>query len=125
MAVRWTKPAEGSWTQHYPELGIEDTPDAGSYITKHIEAANAYLIQVKGHDGRIRVFHNTCRRRGHPLVSTDPPGSQGCTAAAEFVCAQCGWRYATDGKLRSVPDADSYFGLDTDDYGLVPVHCDI
>ena len=21
MAVRWEKPAEGSWTEHYPDLG--------------------------------------------------------------------------------------------------------
>ena len=111
--TQWAKPAEGSWTEHYPELGtgpisfrdstspefyerereavfkrawlnlcrVEDLPDAGSYLTKEVEAANASLILVRGNDDQIRTFHNLCRHRGNKLVS-----ESGCEP--EFVCPQ-------------------------------------
>ena len=105
--TQWPKPAEGSWTEHYPELGtgpisfrdsispefyelereavfkrawlnlcrVEDVPDVGSHILKEVEAANAALILVRGHDNRIRAFHNMCRHRGAQVVQG--PGMQG------------------------------------------------
>ncbi|CRZ16978.1 aromatic ring-hydroxylating oxygenase subunit alpha [Mycolicibacterium neworleansense] len=157
MATKWPKPAEGSWTQHYPDLGtgpipfqdsisaefyamereaifkrawlnisrIEETPEAGSFITRQIEAADASLLLVKTHDGDIRAFHNLCRRRGHPVVSTDFRATELRNTGGELECRHCGWRYGLDGRLLSRPDEDSFIGLDAADYGLVPVHCDV
>jgi nitrite reductase/ring-hydroxylating ferredoxin subunit len=148
--TQWTKPAEGSWTEHYPELGtgpisfrdstspefyelereavfkrawlnlcrVEELPEVGSYLTKEVEAANAALIFVRGEDDRIRAFHNQCRHRGNQLVN-------GSGSAPEIVCPQCGWRYALDGSLVHVANPQAFFDLDTADYGLVTVHCDI
>ena len=153
MAVKWAKPAEGSWTEHYPELGtgpisfrdsispefyelereavfkrawlnlcrVEEMPTVGSYLTKHIEAANAWVILVRGRDDRIHAFHNMCRHRGNRLI----PGDESSGQCEEFVCAQCGWHYDLDGTLTHVPNQESFFAFDPADYGLAPVHCDI
>ncbi|OCB14429.1 (2Fe-2S)-binding protein [Mycobacterium vulneris] len=157
MATKWPKPAEGSWTEHYPDLGtgpipfrdsisaefyaqeqeaifkrawlnisrVEETPDTGSFITRRIEAADASLLLVKDHDGTIRAFHNLCRRRGHTLVHPDFRATELRSTGAEFECPHCGWRYGLDGTLTSLPDADRFTGLDTADYGLVAVHCEV
>ncbi|MGV0768589.1 aromatic ring-hydroxylating oxygenase subunit alpha [Mycobacterium syngnathidarum] len=157
MATKWPKPAEGSWTEHYPDLGtapipfrdsisedfyalereaifkrawlnisrVEETPDTGSYITRQVEAADASLLLVKDHDGDIRAYHNVCRRRGHTLVQPDFRATELRSTGGEFECQHCGWRYALDGRLISLPDADRFTGLDTADYGLVEVHCDV
>ena len=157
MATQWPKPAEGSWTEHYPDLGtgpisfrdsispefyaleqeaifkrawlnisrVEETPDVGSYITRQIEAANASLIVVKGHDGTIRAFHNLCRKRGRTVVPVDYRTTELRNTGDAFECRQSGWRYGLDGTLLSIPDADRYPGLDPAEYGLVPVHCEV
>jgi nitrite reductase/ring-hydroxylating ferredoxin subunit len=153
MATKWAKPAEGSWTEHYPELGtgpisfrdsispefyelereavfkrawlnlcrVEELPAVGSYLTKHIEAANAWVILVRGVDDTVRAFHNMCRHRGNRII----PDAESSGQCDEFICAQSGWRYALDGTLTHVPNSESYFALDTADYGLAPVHCDV
>ena len=152
-----TKPVEGSWTAHYPDLGtapipfrdsispefyelereaifkrawlnvgrVEETPELGSYITKGVEAANASIIVVRGHDDRIRVFHNLCRHRGTVLIPNGGPGHDVTGAADEFVCAHCRWRYGTDGTLKHVPNPESFIDFDAADYGLAAVHCDV
>jgi phenylpropionate dioxygenase-like ring-hydroxylating dioxygenase large terminal subunit len=152
--ARAPKPAEGSWTAHYPDLGtgpisfrdsispefyalereaifkrawlnlcrVEELPDTGSYLTKVIEAADgAELVLVNGPDGRIRAFHNACRHRGHKLVR----GGETGRVADEFVCTQCGWRYALDGALTFVPNPEQFFNLDAAAHGLAAVHCDV
>lgn len=157
MATKWPKPAEGSWTEHYPDLGtapipfrdsispdfyalereaifkrawlnisrVEETPDTGSYITRQVEAADASLLLVKDHDGNIRAYHNVCRRRGHTVVPADFRATELRSTGSEFACRHCGWRYGLDGRLIAVPDTDRFTGLDTADYGLVEVHCEV
>lgn len=155
--TRWPKPAEGSWTQHYPELGtgpisfrdstshefyelereaifkrawlnvcrVEELPDVGSFLTKELEAANASVLLVKGEDERLRAFHNICRHRGDKLVWHDFPDQETQGFSSDFACKHCGWRYDLDGALSFVPNDSTFFGLDVDEYGLVPVHCDV
>ncbi len=153
MATRWAKPAEGSWTEHYPDLGtgpisfrdsispefyelereavfkrawlnlcrVEELPSVGSYLTKHIEAANAWVILVRGDDGAVRCFHNMCRHRGNRLI----PEAETSGECAEFTCPRCDWRYRLDGTLARVPNPEAFFDFDAGDYGLAPVHCDV
>lgn len=154
---RWPKPAEGSWTEHHPELGtgpisfrdstspefyelereaifkrawlnvarVEDLPRVGSYLTKEIEAARASIIVVKGKDETIRAFHNVCRHRGNKLVWNDFPHEETNGVCRQFTCKYHGWRYGLDGALTYVQQASEFFDLDTADYGLRPVHCDV
>ena len=43
----------------------------------------------------------------------------------QFTCKYHGWRYDLDGALNFVQQEGEFFDLDKDDFGLVPVHCDV
>ena len=154
---RWPKPAEGSWTEHYPELGtgpvsfrdstspefyelereavfkrawlnvgrVEEVPRVGSYFTKEIDAAKTSVIVVKGKDEQIRAFYNICRHRGNKLVWNDFPNEEVKGTCRQFTCKYHGWRYDLDGALTFVQQEGEFFDLDSAQYGLSPVHCDI
>ena len=155
--ARWPKPAEGSWTEHYPELGtalvsyedsispefyelerdaifrrawlnvgrVELLPRNGSYFTKELQVARTSIIVVRGMDGEVRAFHNICRHRGNKLMWNDNPGDEVNGTCRQFTCKYHGWRYDLDGSLNFVQQESEFFDLDKDDFGLVPVNCDI
>ena len=155
--ARWPKPAEGSWTEHYPELGtgpvsyedsispefyelerdaifkrawlnvgrVEQLPRNGSYFTKELHVANTSIVVVRDMDGQVRAFHNICRHRGNKLVWTDYPGEETNGTCRQFTCKYHGWRYDLDGAFTFVQQESEFFDLDKNDYGLVPVHCDV
>lgn len=55
------------------------------------------LLMVRDRHGRIRVFHNVCRHRGH-LLETRP------TAQLNTItCAYHAWNYDLDGAFRGAP----------------------
>src|SRR6478752_7168864 len=59
--------------------------------------ANGVLL-VRGDDGVVRAFANTCRHRGHELLSC---GAQ--TKRHTIVCPYHAWAYKLDGTLCSAP----------------------
>ena len=154
---KWPKPAEGSWTEHYPELGtgpisfrdstspefyelereavfkrawlnvarVEELPRVGSYLTKEIDAARTSVIVVKGKDQQIRAFYNICRHRGNKLVWNDFPNEEVKGTCRQFTCKYHGWRYDLKGDLTFVQQEGEFFDLDSAQYGLKPVQCDV
>jgi phenylpropionate dioxygenase-like ring-hydroxylating dioxygenase large terminal subunit len=154
---RFAKPAEGSWTEHYPELGtglvsyadsispefyelerraifsrawlnvgrVEELPRRGSFFTKDISAAKASVIIVRGTDGEVRAFHNVCRHRGNKILWDHSPKETARGFCRQFVCKYHGWRYGLDGKLNFILQEEEFFDIDKDDFGLIPVHCDV
>ena len=154
---RFPKPPEGSWTQHYPDLGtgpvsyedsvssafyelereaifkrawlnvgrVEQLPRVGSYFTKELQVANTSIVVVSDADGTVRAFHNICRHRGNKLVWNDFPREETSGVCRQFTCKYHGWRYGLDGALTFVQQEGEFFDLDKDDFGLVPVHCDV
>src|SRR5450631_3696057 len=155
--IGFEKPAEGSWTAHYPELGtepmsyedsispefyelereaifkrawlnvgrVEQVPRTGSYFTKELDVARTSIVVVRDGGGRVRAFHNMCRHRGNKLVWNDFPREETSGTCRQFTCKYHGWRYSLDGALTFVQQEGEFFDLDKDDYGLVPVHCDV
>jgi phenylpropionate dioxygenase-like ring-hydroxylating dioxygenase large terminal subunit len=85
----------------------------GAFIAR--EAAGRPILAVRGDDGVVRAFHNVCRHRGMRIA----PGS-GCARA--FVCGYHGWTYQLDGRLRHIPHAEGFPGLDKTQLGLVPLN---
>ena len=80
---------------------------------------------VRDKEGEVRAFHNICRHRGNKLVWSDYPKEETSGMTRQFVCKYHGWRYDLDGSLSFVQQEEEFFDFDKDDYGLVPVHCDV
>lgn len=88
-------------------------PRAGSYITHRVGAY--VMIIVRGQDGTIRAFHNTCRHRGS-MICKDASGH-----VAKLVCPYHQWTYDLDGSLVWARDMGPDFEAAA--HGLKPIHC--
>ncbi|MEH6774720.1 MAG: aromatic ring-hydroxylating dioxygenase subunit alpha [Cereibacter changlensis] len=64
---------------------------AGSYVT--LQVGTYQIVIVKGADGEVRAFHNTCRHRGS-VICKSREGK-----VAKLVCPYHQWTYGLDGKL--------------------------
>ncbi|CAN7529836.1 aromatic ring-hydroxylating dioxygenase subunit alpha [Rhizobium sp. LjRoot98] len=85
---------------------------AGSYVTMRVGAYE--VIIVRGRDGEIRAFHNSCRHRGS-LICKSKQGQ-----VAKLVCPYHQWTYELDGKLIWANDMGADF--DASRHGLRPVN---
>ncbi len=77
------------------------------------ELANNSVIIIRGRDGQVRAFHNSCRHRGARICHS-PRGS-----APRLMCPYHLWTYGLDGRLlaaRGMPE-----GFDKAEHGLIPV----
>jgi phenylpropionate dioxygenase-like ring-hydroxylating dioxygenase large terminal subunit len=84
---------------------------AGSYATMRVGAYE--VIIVRGQDGEIRAFHNSCRHRGS-IICKAREGR-----VAKLVCPYHQWIYDLDGRLVWANDMGPDF--DASKYGLKPV----
>ncbi|WP_238366144.1 aromatic ring-hydroxylating oxygenase subunit alpha [Mesobacterium pallidum] len=78
------------------------------------------LLVVRGRDGAVRVFQNTCRHRGMILVDA-PRKIEGAIR-----CPYHSWCYATDGRLVSTPHVGGpgqnlHAAIDRDTLGLTEI----
>ncbi len=90
-----------------------EIPKAGNYVVHNV--ADYTVIIVRGDDGAIRAFHNTCRHRGSVLCK----GEKG--SRPKIVCPYHQWTYGLDGALIWARDMGADF--DRKQHGLKPVHC--
>lgn len=75
------------------------------------------MLLVRGRDGELRAFYNSCRHRGAPVVRTET----GQTTLLR--CQYHSWSYGLDGRLIGVPDERDFTCLDKSDRGLLEVRC--
>ena len=93
----------------------EEIPDYGDYVVVELLPGRVSTILNRGKDGRVRAFFNSCSHRGSQVVDA----AKG--RATRFVCPYHNWTYAADGDLVSIPDEDSFFGVDKKTCGLTPM----
>lgn len=72
------------------------------------------IIVLRGNDGELRAFANSCRHRGTRLLD----GGGNCKA---IVCPYHGWSFARDGKLVGARGMEQTEGFDKSANGLVPL----
>ncbi|MBA5777531.1 aromatic ring-hydroxylating dioxygenase subunit alpha [Stappia sp. F7233] len=96
------------WLYAIPACQLTRT---GSYVTLRVGAYK--VIIVRGRDGEIRAFHNSCRHRGS-LVCKAREGQ-----VAKLVCPYHQWTYELDGKLIWANNMGADF--DASKHGLKPV----
>jgi len=114
MAQEW----EHLWTKVWLLLGRADmVPQAGDYQVEEVGPES--IIMVRQPDGNVRSFYNVCQHRGSRLTFADLGSAQ------QFVCPYHGWRYATDGALVHLQDAEDFPGNPCDDLRLVEVRTEL
>jgi len=95
----------------------DELPEPGSFYL--FKRTGSPILVVRGKDGVVRAFFNTCRHRGAPLVKE-------CKGKVDgLVCGYHGWTYTLDGRLVNLRDKRDFVGLDMNDYPLVPVRCEM
>ena len=87
---------------------------SGDYLT--LQVGDYPVVVVRGDDGYVRAFHNTCRHRGSRICSAEHGH------AAKLTCPYHRWTYDLDGALFYARDMGKAF--DAKQYGLRPVHCE-
>lgn len=92
-------------------------PTAGDYVT--LDLGRDSVVVVRGRDNVIRAFKNVCRHRAARLYE----GTGSCGGSMR--CPYHGWAYDFEGKLRTIPEPESFPGLDKGDFGLQPVKIDM
>jgi Rieske 2Fe-2S family protein len=86
----------------------------GSFFT--VQVGDYPVVIVRGRDGQIRAFHNSCRHRGS-RVCTTPKGT-----SARLVCPYHQWTYDLDGSLVFARQMAEDFRKE--EFGLKPVACE-
>lgn len=95
----------------------EDVAEPGDYFV--FKDLKDPLLVVRGTDGVVRCFYNTCQHRGAPVVREDK-GS-----ARRLRCQYHSWTYEIDGgTLVSLPDERDFVDLDWEQRCLPKVSCD-
>ncbi|MHA6326388.1 aromatic ring-hydroxylating oxygenase subunit alpha [Roseivivax sp. CAU 1753] len=89
-----------------------EIPKTGNHMT--IQIGDYSVIVVRGADGIVRAFHNSCRHRGSRICQA-AKGS-----APKLVCPYHQWTYDLDGTLQWARDMGPEF--DPARHGLKPVH---
>lgn len=94
----------------------EDLAEPGSFRT--CERTGSPLLLVRGADGVLRAFYNTCQHRGAPVVR------EACGVAKRLRCQYHSWTYELDGRLAAVPDRRDFRDFDDSQRALRPVRCE-
>src|SRR5262249_22188405 len=92
-----------------------ELPNKGDYVTRNL--AGEPVVLVRGDDGVVRAFLNSCRHRGMRLCRGDK-------GRISFIrCAYHGWTYSKTGTLVSVFAKQLYDSehLRKEELGLIPV----
>jgi len=92
----------------------------GNGAYKAMKVLDVPVLIVRGDDGRVRAFINTCTHRGRALTQT--PDEKG--HCKNFTCPYHAWRFSTDGKLQSVADPRKFGEVDKSALGLRELPCE-
>jgi Rieske 2Fe-2S family protein len=93
----------------------EELPAAGDY--RLAEAGTQSVILVRGDDGSLRAFHNTCRHRGSILCTA----AKGSFARGRITCPYHAWTYDLAGTLVATPRRMATPDFDMAKFSLHPV----
>tara|TARA_B100000214_G_scaffold130411_1_gene92715 strand:+ start:2000 stop:3265 length:1266 start_codon:yes stop_codon:yes gene_type:complete len=98
--------------------GREDQiPRPGDFFT--FKKLGEPMLLIRGKDGLIRCFYNTCQHRGAPVVRDEAGSSK------RLRCQYHSWSYdITDGSLVAVPDEHDFVDLDRTQRCLPKVSCE-
>jgi Rieske 2Fe-2S family protein len=82
------------------------------------ELGDQNILLVRGEDGVLRGFHNTCRHRGAALCTAE----SGMLRSSSIVCPYHAWVYDLEGELKRTSSKRHADGFDVADYPLYAIH---
>lgn len=88
---------------------------AEPYAYKAMDVMGVPVLLVRGSDGEVRSFINTCSHRGARLVE-DGPG-----VTRRFTCPYHAWSYDSRGALAGIFERAAFGEVDTGCLGLTPL----
>ncbi len=90
-----------------------EIPSPGDFVTRRM--GSDLVLVVRGLDGQVRAFLNSCRHRGMQVCRADSGNAKG------FICPYHHWTYDDQGRLRSTSFDHFYAREAFASLGLVPV----
>ena len=99
-----------------PVARVADLAQTGDYASG-VVAGEPWVV-VRGEDGELRAFANTCRHKGREVV-------QGCGRSEQLVCGYHAWTYDLCGALRSAPRMAGIRGFERGAMSLPPIAIEI
>ena len=93
----------------------DEIPNAGDYLT--VDMPGGSVVVLRGRDGVVRAFANTCRHRGAQLLSEEKGNCRAIT------CPYHSWVYGLDGRLIGTPNMEQT-SFDKGAFGLEPLRLD-
>lgn len=101
---------------------VEEIAESRDYKVLPFKFADAEVIIIRGEDGEVRSFYNTCSHRGNKVVWQNGPGH---AKGGGLQCRFHGWVYGTKGEVLSVPEEGAFFDLDKESCALTPIATDV
>ena len=89
----------------------DELPNPGDFLL--FERGSAPIFLIRGNDGTVRAFFNTCRHRGSPIVESESGNKRG------LICGYHGWTYNLEGDLINLRDKRDFVDLDMSCRSLV------
>ena len=87
----------------------------GAHAYKAMTVMDVPVLIVRGADGEVRAFVNSCSHRGAVIVE------DGIGTARRFACPYHNWIYDSLGDLVGVTDREFFGTVDVDSLGLTPL----
>ena len=104
------------WYRQWNYVGRAASFD-GPRAFRSVEIGTQRVVVVRGEDGVLRAFHNTCRHRGATLCTS----ASGRLPSGQLVCPYHSWTYSLSGDLLRTTSRHLPAGFDKQRYGLYPV----
>ncbi|KAI0505719.1 Rieske [2Fe-2S] domain protein [Xylaria bambusicola] len=89
-------------------------PNPGDWL--RYQVAGFDFVIAKDRHGVINAFHNICRHRAFPVVTTEGGNN------SVLACKYHNWSYALNGKLTKAPSYQDMEGFDKSKNSLFPIH---
>lgn len=118
-AVHYARELDAFWYGRWIAAGREEEiPAAGDWRVVRIGSQS--IVLVRGEEGALRAFHNTCRHRGSILCTEE----KGRFARERVVCPYHAWTYDLRGRLIATPRRMQTADFDAGRFPLFEVAAD-
>lgn len=113
----YRREVETIWMKEWNFFGRADRiPNPGDYFA--VDFVGVPIIVIRGKDGEVRAFSNSCRHRGAAMLR----GDGNCNAIR---CPYHSWSYDFEGRLIVAPEMEQTKDFRLEDFPLIPLKLEL